>query len=379
MASPRFTCNRCTRQLSRISPSFQVQPALSRRNILACKALTSITLSHKYLRSSFHTSSGHHAEARALPTRDSFAKARFTMKDVPPRDFFVSQAKTLVPTSHNISADDIHAAVTGYAKLALSSSSDKWLKSLTTPGDKDLIHYAAICIIVSPRAPSWHLATHILYSLVQVDYAPGILTLAAVGLKSNNLDKPNFEPSTDALARLLDRPDLTDVPEAPDACTLMGLICKKRGTEEDRALALRWFRRAYELGMPVRRAEQARGVKPAESDIWQWQTSFALSMAGIYKRRNNVEKARPFLEMAAHDLDHNEGLTRLAIAKVDIDEVERDRMLTRAAASGNRRAARLLGERLLKSTMEEGISAREKKEREMMAEEWGRLAEDSAD
>ncbi|KAI1282267.1 hypothetical protein F5Y07DRAFT_351972 [Xylaria sp. FL0933] len=418
MSLSRYTCVQCTRRLSRLA-----QSSKSWSNPIVPQAASQLSHGSKPLFATRHYSTP--VVAHAVITRDSFTKIRFTPADIPPREFWEQHARE--PLVADLSADQCRRAAQAYADAALKNNPG-WrgrlivVNKIEPPpsangggggggGGKGkllspyTLHYTALMMaldLTGAGQSAGHLALHILHTLSGLNYTPSTLTLVRFALSRNVQDRPQFEPAVEALERVLRRigdgsssssSDAKSVSKghqsdfAADACTLRALIYEKENTREGDINALRWFRRAYELGQPMssaadqvqkREAEKEDasegGVEAAPFDPrWQWKTSFALGVGRIRMRRGELEKARDMYAMAASELDNANGYLSLADVLEKMGQTDTEKYvesLEKAAISGNLEAARKLGEREWGRTVEGGLSKWEKRKSQVVAEEW---------
>lgn len=231
---------------------------------------------------------------RAVQTRDTYARARFTSADVPPLEFWADQARA--PLVTDLSANECLQTARAYVDAALKDApgwrerlivtDDSPTTQTQSPGGKGqwqgqgqglansrnknknknktlsayTLHYVAAMIITGTVKSAHHIALHIMHTLACLDYAPSVLTHLRLGMKRDMIGKPQFEPAVEAFERILRRigdgsgsgsesasskdglPDL-----AADACTLRAMMYAEEDTREGDNNALRWFRRAYEV------------------------------------------------------------------------------------------------------------------------------------
>ncbi|KAI1505409.1 hypothetical protein F5X99DRAFT_243339 [Biscogniauxia marginata] len=381
---------------------------------------TSTSLSLLPLSSHLHTTPTARATARAVPGRDRLSEARFTHADIPPQSFFASQLRPpLVRPDTALTPESCHRAVTQYVGLALTRSG-RWREKLPLRDDDDgedpphdqgqqqrqqrqraplpsleTLHAAASAIALSPRAgrPT-DLALHILHTGVTRAYPPSVLTMVRIALVSSGaLGRPFLAPAEEALRRLAEGRGAggdgdRDTRYAPDACTLMGLICAAKGTCRDDEAALMWFRRAAEFArggdVGAGGDEKEGGVekekekeRDEDEDRWQWRTSFLLAAAEIRLKMGEEGKAKPLLQYAA-DVGDNADACFMYSLLLNEDDPKRPFYMEKAAVSGVQYACRELGTKMMKQVDEEGLSRRERKERQVLAGEWLALAGDQA-
>ncbi|RYP85289.1 hypothetical protein DL769_001020 [Monosporascus sp. CRB-8-3] len=305
----------------------------------------------------FSTASHSSVKVRVGPRRDSFGNARFTTVDVPPVEFWAAQARP--PLADDLSPEECAATARKYAALALKDSSN-WRETLTTKHDISLytLHHLANMIIMGPPSPAWNLATHILYTCVQLSYKPSILTMVRLALRSNKLGDRQFSGAEEAFARVLARRD------DPDACTLQGLIYAKQDSCAADDKASEWFRRAMQIG----------GEEPG---TWEWQPSCAMGLATIYLKQKQGKQAKEILHYAAVRLDIPEACWLYA-SVLDKYDAKRPYWLKKAAASGIEAAARELAQIELAGLDDRGLSNKERAKKEALADEWLGIAGDKA-
>ncbi|KAI1738346.1 hypothetical protein F4680DRAFT_187847 [Xylaria scruposa] len=407
MSFSRFTCVQCTRQLGRLAQ----QSSKSSDNQLLLRATPRLSLDHTpplstpYL---YSTSSGRRV-GRAVQTPNTFARVRFTRAHVPPREFWNARARA--PLVTDLTAGECLRTAQAYADAALKNAPG-WRERLITTADQPsdsngrdktlsayTLHYVAVIIALSARGDASHIATHILHTLTGLDYVPSILTLVHIGLSRKLLDWPQFEPALQGLERTLRRIDEgSKIDLAADACTLRALIYAAEDTREGDNEALRWFRRAYEIGGKasttsptasrtdsdrlqrdkVGTSKDSGKVQGAYFDpYWQWKASFAHGVAAISVKRGELERARAVYAMVSSELDSP--MIYLEMANVlekmgKADGKEYVEALQKAASSGNKKAAQKLGTREWARAAEEGISKWEKRKRQILAEEWMGIA-----
>ncbi|KAF2965842.1 hypothetical protein GQX73_g7741 [Xylaria multiplex] len=421
MPISKFMCIQCTRRLSHLAQS--------------SKALNSPILpqhtpqrGHRHspllsTRSPYSTASSR-TVAKKLTTRDAFAKVRFTRADVPPRGFWDAQARA--PLVTDLSADECLHAAQAYADAALKDNSG-WREQLIVVNDDSTawssdgkgkgktlsaytLYYVAVMIMMSPPGPVSYLATHILNTLVGLRYTPSILTMVRLALNRRMVGQPQFEPAFEELERILRRigdgsssksiSKDTNINLAADACTLRALLYAEENTREGDNNALRWFRRAYEIDttssesriQPTPTAGQTRLGEKRKEDVnsgseeikgarfnpyWQWKVSFALGVAAIRMKRGETGKARGMYEVASSELDNAAGYLGLATILEKMGETDTDKYiesLEKAAVSGDLDAARMMGMRERSRAVERGLNKREKRKRQVIAEEWMSIA-----
>ncbi|KAI1419011.1 hypothetical protein F5Y12DRAFT_320474 [Xylaria sp. FL1777] len=409
MSFPNFTCVQCTRRLSRLA-----QSSKSRSNPIFRQVTPQFSHGHNPLFTTRHYST--RRVIHRVATRDSFARVRFTRADVPSLEFWEQHAA--VPQYLN--ADGWLQAAQVYADVAIKNAKG-WRERLIDVNDDSphrssdgegkgttlsafTLHYVAMLIVLNrpgQTGPAGHLAIHILHTLSGLDYTPSTLTLVRLALARKVLGEPQFEPAVEALERILKRigdgsSDDKSASKgsksdfAADACTLRALMYESENTREGDNNALRWFRRAYEIGQTTAsaadqaRPEEKSGGKPDPNThsqgtengpfdpSWQWKASFALGVGRIRAKRGELEKARDMFAMASSELDNPDGYLLMADVLEKMGETDTDRYLEalqKAAVSGKQEAARKLGTREWDRAAEEGLSKWEKRKRQVVAEE----------
>ncbi|KAI3336585.1 hypothetical protein HD806DRAFT_528185 [Xylariaceae sp. AK1471] len=412
MSFPRFTCVRCARRLSRVAQHCQPlsNPVLRRATTLSRKHQP-LSVTHLF----YSTASSR--SMRAVATRDSFAKVRFTRADVPPREFWEQHARA--PLVADLGADECLQTAQAYADAALKDAPGWRQRLIAADGGEGktlsayALHYVAVMIAMNSQGNAPHLATHILHTLTGLDYAPSILTLVRMALQRRRLDQPQFEPAVEGLERMLKRigdgsgnkasSRRSKIDFAADACTLRALIYAAENTREGDNNALRWFRRAYEIGSALESdvqttptaADQVTQEQKQENEVdagkdseegvegayfnphWQWKVSFALGVASIRMKRGEIDKARDMYEVASSELNNATGYYEMANALEKMGKTDTEKYiesLQKAAVSGSQDAARKMGTREWGRAVEEGLSKWEKRKRQVVAEEWMAIA-----
>lgn len=327
--------------------------ATSSRNLLSCRHVCNISPGSK----GFSISTRVSTKIRVGPGKDSFAKARFTAADVPSLHFWATKARP--PLVGDLSPEECLATAQRYTALALREPVN-WRQNLATQHGISLytLHHIANMIITGPPSPAWNLATHILYTNVQLSYTPSILTMVRLSLKRDRLEGQQFSPAQDAFERLLARRD------DPDACTLKGLVHAAKNTREADNKALEWFQLARRIG----------GEEP---QAWDWQSSCIMGLAKIYLKQNKTKQAKDTLHYAAVTLDIPEACWLYAITLSE-DDANRPSWLKKAAVSGIPAASRELAQAELRRLNDESLSKGEMVEKQALADEWLGIAGDKA-
>ncbi|KAI2642806.1 hypothetical protein GGS21DRAFT_486630 [Xylaria nigripes] len=359
--------------------------------------------------------------------RNSFARIRFTRADVPPLEFWHASARP--PLILDLSAEECLQAVQDYVDVALKNA-PRWQQRLINTNDNAAVqsphgnnknqglsayklHYVALAMMQLSGKPM-HISMHILHNLTTLDYTPAILTLANMALRFKRVNWPQFEVTFERFERMLkaigDGSDSksgsrgSKIEYAADACTLRALIYASENTYEGDNNALRWFRRALEVGAA---AESDAKTSPATADKlsrqqieedgqvvsespdmpqsnfdprWQWKASFALGVGAIHMKRGKTQEARDMYMMASKDLDNPKGYYKLAELLETMGEADtRDYVesLEKAAVSGDNDAARKLGERESGRAAGGNLSGWEKRRSQVLAEEWMAMADAS--
>ncbi|KAH8163554.1 hypothetical protein CIB48_g4687 [Xylaria polymorpha] len=418
MSFPKVTCVQCARRLSRLAQSSKSSSSLRLRQLTP--RVSPENRPSLATHSLYSTASGR----RIARPANYFAKVRFTRTDVPPWEFWDEHARA--PLVTDLSADECLQTTQAYADAALRDAPG-WRERLITtavepPDSKGqrktlsayTLHYVAVMVAMNGSGQTPHLATHILYTLTGLDYVPSILTLVRIALKGKVLGQPQFESAFQGLERTLQRigdcssnnsstSNGSKIDFAADACTLRALIYAAENTREGDNNALRWFRRAYEIGGAVSKPsirgsssttnqphleEQQGGEVDASQDSdgidgarfdprWQWKVSFALGVAAIRMKRGELEKATDMYRIASSEFDNATGYLGMANVLEKAGKEDSDKYieaLEKAAVSGDQGAARKLGTREWDRAAEGGLSKREKRKRQVIAEEWMAIA-----
>ncbi|KAI0526328.1 hypothetical protein F5B22DRAFT_585332 [Xylaria bambusicola] len=414
MSFGRFICAQCTRRLSRVDRSFK-----SLSNPIYSPIMPTSQLSQKlntfFLAHYYST----RKVARISTTRDTFAKVRFTRDDIPPQ-WFWEKAKEM--PGADLSANEYQKAAELYVNMALKNT-PQWRQRFIAVDDSSppdsgqgkalsahILHYVALMLVMTRTSSSktaGHLAMHILHSLSGLGYAPSTLTIMRMALARNLLREPQFEPAVEKFERILKRIgdgsnsssdyEVGEGDYAADACTLRAMMYEREDTREGDISALRWFRRAYELGQSTASTtDHAHSEEKQDVDTstalqgdknayfnphWQWKVSFALGVGRIRMRRGETEKAKDMFTMASSELDNADGYLAMADVLEQMGEADTEKYLEsveKAAISGKREAARKLGLREWDRATERGLSKWEKRKRQAMAEEWMAIADSAA-
>lgn len=299
--------------------------------------------------------------------------------------------RALVTTSNSISSDDRAAMIKEGDKIPLFS-----------------LHYAAVILLGGAGVA---IGTHAMHSGVLLGYPPAILCMTRMALKRGQLQHPQFEPTKEALQRLVASSSSSSTPSTsakssakkpghrgstsaskqtitddgspdlyiPDTLTAMGLAHAKHGTTSGDDRALRFF------GLASLAA--SAGTAP-----WEWRASAALGQAAIHEKRGERERARLILGAAVRERDTPD-LCYAYARLLDEGDPERWRMMVRAAVNGVLEAAREVGrdewrrlqeieeaEAAAAAAKEEGggevrgLSERQKYEARFLADEWLAIA-----
>ncbi|KAI8954574.1 hypothetical protein F4801DRAFT_532168 [Xylaria longipes] len=418
MSFSNFTCIQCTRRLSRLAQSSKTprNPVLQRVTPRVSHEYTSFLATYCL----YSTASGRRV-VRVAATPNTFAKVRFTRADVPPWKFWNAHAR--VPLVTDLSADECLQTARAYTDAALKNAPG-WQERLITTTDRSpdskgkgktlsayTLHCVSVMMAMKNSGKASHIATHILHTLIGLDYAPSILTLVRMALQRKVLDKPQFEPAVQAFERMLKRISDSNNPTgsgsnidlAADACTLRALMYAAEDTHEGDNNALRWFRRAYEIGsaasepgirgsssatnQPPPKNQQGGEVGPGEDSVeieganfdphWQWKVGFALGVAAIRMKRGELEKAADMYAIASSELNNAKGYLGMANVLEKTGNTDTDKYveaIEKAAVSGDQEAAQKMGMREWGRAAEEGLSKWEKRKRQVIAEEWMAIA-----
>ncbi|KAJ3567035.1 hypothetical protein NPX13_g6914 [Xylaria arbuscula] len=426
MSFSNFIYTQCTRRLSGLPQSLKP----STRFICPRAAPQLLLPKHKPLllaRRQYST----RRSGRTLTTRDSFAKVRFKREDIPSLQFWMKAKE--IPGA-DLSANEIQRVARAYVGLALKNAPG-WRERFITVDDDSpaefvagpdggqrrtisahTLHYVALMLVMTRNSFSsgsaGHLAMHILHTLSGLGYVPSTLTMVRMALVRDLLGEPQFEPAMEEFERILERigdgsSDTTyngsEDDYAADACTLCAIIYERENTREADVKALRWFRRAYELGHQATTSTTGQALSSSSSSSsegkevpastgkktesknstipfdprWQWKVSFALGVGRIRMRRGDLDKARDMFAMASSELDNADGYLAMADVLEKMGQADTDdyiEALEKAAISGKNEAARKLGIREWDRAAEEGLSKWEKRKRQVVAEEWMAVA-----
>ena len=402
MSFSNFICTQCTRRLGRLPHSSK-----SINHLIRPRTLPQLSPKHTPLFPTHHYST--RKPGRILTTRDTFAKVRFTREDIPPPQFW-ERAKEL--PGADLSADEYQKAARAYVDIALRNTAGWRERFIAVDDDPHInssedgkgrtisaytLHYVALMIMMTRTSPSTktagHLAMHILHTLSGLGYAPSTLTLMRMALARNLLGEPQFEPAMEKFESILRRIGdssnskskgnpaykVSESDYAADACTLRAIIYERENTREGDVNALRWFRRAYELGQTTtastanhppahsegsQNADTTTSTEPDDKNNpfdprWQWKVSFALGVGRIRMRRGELEKARDMFAMASSELDNADGYLVMADVLEKMGEADTNKYveaLEKAAISGKVEAARKLGIREWDRATEAGLS-----------------------
>lgn len=181
----------------------------------------------------------------------------------------------------------------------------------------------------------------------------------------------------------------------PDALTLQGMILAKQGTQSHDRLALDSFRKAEKAwGAKAQSSAPPRASgshnfsveKTADPDYvslpepreprWEWEVTWALEQAKILQKQKHTEEARDLYRVAALELDNPQGFWNLScLMDGPRDSPERRTYLLKAAISGVQEACRELGVLEKMAAEREGLTDKDRADREMMSKEWFRLAD----
>ncbi|KAI8963535.1 hypothetical protein F5Y11DRAFT_142999 [Daldinia sp. FL1419] len=327
---------------------------------------------------SISTTPSPQAQVRIARNRNTFIQPRFTEADIPPIDFWKQHLVPPFIPAGTITPAECLEACKQYVPLATSGKSN-WAKTHLTkspnppPGKISLfaLHYAAtLLFLFAQRTPgNRFLAMHILFTATMLGYAPSILTLGRMvykgGGKGGDIHQPEYEYVKEGLEALVAAPNRS--PEfRPDALTLAALMQIKRNAPGNIA-------RAAKLLEDAEKTYVAAGGKA----VWTWRGSAALALSKIYLDQKQPRRAREVLAAAAKESDDPVVCFRYAMM-LEKSDPERSRLIQRAAVSGVEEAAREMAEEMAAGSKEEGLGAWERKVRELMAEEWRRIAGEKA-
>jgi len=396
------------------------------------------------LSSSYSTATG--KRKVRLPLQ-GFSRVRFTSEDIPPLEFWTQVAQP--PMLADLSAEECYETAQAYVDAAIKNTPG-WQERLIVTTNNDstrtkgkgnrktmmsayTLHYIAAMIALRFPDNAMHIATHILFTLTNLDYAPSVLSFARMAIERRMAYGPQFEPVIQKFMHMVQLIDLGNEKEkgkggsmnsasddalpdfAADACTLRALLYAAEGTREGDSNALRWFRRAYELGTAApssqqpassssKTAQHQEEEREQEHDQddgtntldsltnsgadkgmkfyphWQWKISFALSVASIRVKRGELEKALAMYQIATseEELDSEVVNREMAVLLQKMgkgDTAEYRTCLMKAAVSGDREAAKMAAEAERQSSMQEGLSRWEVRKRRVFAEELMAIAQ----
>ncbi|KAI1431419.1 hypothetical protein GGR50DRAFT_80281 [Xylaria sp. CBS 124048] len=428
MSAPSFTCIRCTRRLSRLAQTLQTS-----RQLLGLQQVQQAASppSRAHIRfPGVHqvrsASSSGHKRVKPSPT-SPLAKTGFTVADIPRLEFWRTWARP--PLVRDLSAEDCLATAVAYTQ-ALRKGTPGWERQLIAIDGDDMstiqslsskdkvkplsahtLYYIALLLILHSSGRAWQLARHIHHTLADMDHVPSILVLMQMDLQKPFTRYPKFESVIERFEHLLRRiensksrgKDSGNIDFAADALTLAGLFAASEKTHEGDSKALRWFRRAFEIGSaaessakttspPTDEGPNRNGPNDTQGGIsqslelpedayfdpnWQWKVSFALNVGMIHMKRGNLELARQMFRMAAYDLDNRMGYYKLAelLEKTgQADNKEYTEALEKAAVSGSQEAARKLAAVERDRAAVAGLGNWERRKSEVLAEEWMAIA-----
>ncbi|KAI1809480.1 hypothetical protein GGS20DRAFT_571794 [Poronia punctata] len=337
-----------------------------------------------------------HLKVRKAPISRKREKTRaplgeiLTSADVPPLEFWKSVNQP--PISSDLTPEECHRAAKLYVDQAIKNRNRPgWQDTLTIPAHT--LH--TIATVAALRVPGnfTHVVPDILFALSKRDYLPSVLSRARLGLrqrwlfdemgKLENMTRQIEQDETAGKKPPSSSSSSSVAAYAADICTLRALFYAAENTTQGDANALRWFRRAYEIGNNNQTRTSTDVDEESKFDPdpdWQWKQSFALGVGAIRARRGELDKAEAAYKIAALELDTAEGyreLARLLERKIQMGKATEDETmgqystyLLKAAISGDQEAARMLATREWRRAEEGGLSKWEDKKSRVLADEW---------
>ncbi|KAI1213431.1 uncharacterized protein F4807DRAFT_456774 [Annulohypoxylon truncatum] len=355
------------RHLTRLPLYLFLQPAI--------RPSTTITIIHhalrapkpRYLSSStpYHIrkspTNNRHNGFTTEPPKHTSTRTKFTGSDAPPLSFWETYARPPLVPPDTVTPEACHTACKQYVSLALENLPN-WQRrcpSLFT------LQYVILVLMNSPGSTA--LAMHITHTLVSLDYAPAILSLAYLGFRSGQLESNiHLTQAKQGLERLSsltppNRSSSSSSTYRADALTLAGLIAASRQTPKDDTRALNLF------------TEASTAFTSSATAQWQWRASAVLAEGKIHARRSRPDLARAVYAAHARELDNADVLYAYAMLLERTDPA-RVPMLERAAVSACAGAAREMARVELERAEDAGLSKGERYVRRVLADEWLRIA-----
>lgn len=258
-----------------------------------------------------------------------------------------------------------------------------------------LLHWVAILLISDNSASRWKLGTHMLRSASELGYNPSTLTLVRIftsmppAMQKKAASSKMFTDANYHFQKLVQKG--TD----PNALTLEGTNLAKKGTQAHDRQALDSFRKAekaWEAKAEPTAPSQANngpslnvqeGADPDYVSLpepreprWDWEITWALEQAKILQKQKRTKEAMDMYRVAALELDNPLGFWNLSrLMDGPKDSPERRTYLLKAAISGVQEACREMGELEKMTAGREGLADKDRADREMMSQEWFRLAD----
>ncbi|KAI1094582.1 hypothetical protein F5B19DRAFT_445209 [Rostrohypoxylon terebratum] len=352
------------RHLRRLSPHLSLQPAVRpSANIIHHATQTSNFCHLSSLRHQFKYINKQKAPSDPNSHRvspESFSYIKLTESDIPPLSFWKTFVTPPLVPADAVTAEECDETCREYvAQFAATPAarSRAALPPLLT------LHYIASVLMNSPSGKPG-LAMHIMYQLVRKSYAPSILTLSWFAVKTGHLlSDIRFAHAREGLEALANpaKGKSTSTQYRLDALTLLGQAYGARNTPRDDVKALGFLTTAAEVF----------AEKP--NSLWVWHASAVLVQSEIYMRQKRPDLALSLFEMHAQKLDNANVLYAYAMLLPD-HHPKRTPMLERAAISACLPAALELGRIEQRRAKEPGLSARERRDCEVLADEWFMIA-----
>lgn len=220
-------------------------------------------------------------------------------------------------------------------------------------------------------------------SASELGYEPSTVSLARIvmGMPPRAAEHTIFR---DALKRL---EDIVQKGTNPDALTVRGLMYAKDGNTKKALTAFQQATAAWDRENPGHEQYQQvhttnNGEEEAEFRLpqprrpkWEWEARCMLGQGAILLQEDKVDEAKKLFEVAALELDHPEAFEMLAKLEGEVDTPRRRTYLLKAAVSGQVEACRLLGDLEKTASTRPDISKSQRRDHELLSQEWHRLAE----
>ncbi|KAI0901801.1 hypothetical protein F4806DRAFT_444616 [Annulohypoxylon nitens] len=286
---------------------------------------------------------------------DSFSGIPVSESELPSLTFWKKYAVPPLVPPGTVTPEECDEVCREYVALftADPSSRPRTLPEFLT------LHYIA-GVIMSSSTGRFGLSLHILHQLIRQDYAPSILTLSNVAVKGGYLlSNIRFAYAKDGL-EVLSRGTTN---YRLDALTLLGQAYGALNTPEDDLKALKF----------LTTAEEVFAEKPYIP--WVWHASAVLAQSEIYMRQKRPDLARELFKKHAQRFDKAEVHYAYAMLLPESDP-ERMHLLEQAAISVCPPAARELARIEQQRAKEPGLSKRDRRDFEVLADEWLMIAGD---